>query len=72
MGEVVHEIHFGGMMLVVLAPGGGSKEYTVQIGDYGDIESFVPRHAFSFAELPIVGRLMNMAYPWIFQHQRSS
>lgn len=72
MGEVVHEIHFGGMMLVVYAPGGRSQEYSVQVGDYSDLESFVPRHAFTFAELPIVGRLMNMAYPWIFQHQRNS
>lgn len=70
MGEVVHEIHYGGMMLVVFAPDGRSPEYTVQVGDYGDLESFVPRHAFAFAELPIVGRLLNMAYPWIFQHRR--
>ena len=68
-GDVVHTLSIGGLMLVVREPGRGSSEHTVEIGDTSDIESFVPRHSFAWTELPVVGRLTNTAYFWIFQNK---
>jgi hypothetical protein len=61
--EVVHERHFGNLMMLIRTPRGGSDEYTVQIGDYGPLDEFVPRDCFTFSELPIVGRLLSAVYP---------
>jgi hypothetical protein len=68
-GDIVHEMHIGGLMLVIREPGRGSDCHTVEIGDTSDVESFVPRHSFGWTELPIVGRLLNTAYFWIYQNQ---
>ncbi len=71
--EVIFTANLGGLMVVVFEPRPGAKdhEFRVQVGDYSDMESFIPRHEFTLLELPIITRLLNMAYPVIFQHMRA-
>ena len=72
MEEVIFTANLGGLMVVAFEPRCGSKEheFRVQIGDYSDMDSFVPKHEFTLLELPIVTRLLNMAYPAIFAKMR--
>lgn len=72
MEDVIFTANVGGLMVVAYAPRPGAQdhEFRVQVGDYSDIETFIPKHEFTLLELPIVTRLLNMAYPAIFQKMR--